>query len=53
VREGDRLVLSAFVADPDGARLRRGTEAVAWPASEDEAAALGVALGNRLRLERS
>jgi hydroxymethylbilane synthase len=49
LREGEKIVLRAFVSEPDGSRLRRGEERASWPASEAIAAALGEALGNRLR----
>jgi hydroxymethylbilane synthase len=50
VRDGETMRLRAFVSEPDGTRLRRGEERVAWPASEEAAAALGRALGDRLRI---
>jgi hydroxymethylbilane synthase len=48
---GPQLRLRAFVADPDGSRYRAGEETVAWPASDDEARALGEALGARLKAQ--
>jgi hydroxymethylbilane synthase len=48
-KAGDTLRLRAFVAEPDGASLRRGERTAPWPASEDEAHALGRALGATLR----
>jgi len=48
IKVGNELHLRAFIANPDGSNLRRGEEKSAWPASEDEAAKLGVALGKRL-----
>jgi len=43
------LRLRAFVCNPDGSQLRRGTETVPWPASDDDARALGERVGARLR----
>jgi hydroxymethylbilane synthase len=48
-RDGASLVLRVMVANPDGSRLRRATEKVAWPSSEDDARALGIETGRRLR----
>ena len=48
-RHGDGLRLRAFVANPDGSRLREGSREVAWPATEDEARALGLALGATIK----
>lgn len=45
----DTLRLRAFVAQPDGTSLRRAERSVPWPASEDEAHALGRSLGDGLR----
>lgn len=46
---GDALRLRAFVAEPDGKRLRRGEEPSPWPSTEDDARALGLELGERLK----
>jgi hydroxymethylbilane synthase len=48
VKEGHQMVLRAFIAAPDGTNLRRGEEKSAWPATEEEAAKLGMALGKKL-----
>lgn len=48
-REGDEMVLAAFVAEPDGSRHRSAREVIAWPASERDADAFGRAVGTRLR----
>jgi len=47
-RDGDHMVLAAFVAEPDGSRMRTARERVAWPASEREAEAFGREIGSRL-----
>jgi hydroxymethylbilane synthase len=47
-RRNDGLRLRAFVAEPDGSRLRRAEHFGAWPASETEAHAVGLALGKTL-----
>ena len=44
---GDDLELAAFVAEPDGSRLRRAKERTAWP-SERDAEAFGKIIGLRL-----
>ncbi len=47
---GSDLDLSAFIAEPDGTRMRRVThERMAWPSSEKDAEAFGRALGLRLK----
>jgi len=43
------LHLRAFVSEPDGSKLRRREETIAWPASDEAAEAFGKALGARLR----
>jgi hydroxymethylbilane synthase len=49
-RDGDGGVrLRAFVADPDGSRLRRAEERAAWPASDADAEAFGRGVGAKLR----
>ncbi len=47
--DAGRLWLRAFVASPDGSGYRDGEIASDWPASEDDATALGRALGERLK----
>lgn len=47
-RRGDALWLRAFVAEPDGARLRSDSLEIAWSASPAEAEAAGRELGSRL-----
>ena len=53
VRTDGGIHLRAFVCDPDGQNLRRDEARAAWPASDDEARALGEALGGRLRSARA
>jgi len=49
-REGQAVLdLRAFVAEPDGSRLRRAREQVAWPSSERDAEVFGQQVGARLR----
>jgi hydroxymethylbilane synthase len=48
VRDGDSLDLTAFVAEPDGSRLRRAHERTPWPTSEKDAEAFGRDVGKRL-----
>jgi hydroxymethylbilane synthase len=48
-RRGDRFRLRAFVANPDGSGMREDQRETAWPASEDEARALGLELGASLK----
>lgn len=47
-RAGAEMRLRAFVADADGTNVRRAERTIAWPASEDVAAALGRELGASL-----
>jgi hydroxymethylbilane synthase len=47
-READGMRLRAFVADPDGSRLRRREVKTAWPADEREATEHGMSLGRAL-----
>jgi hydroxymethylbilane synthase len=47
-RSEGKMRLRAFVANPDGSRLRKGARLAAWPASEREATELGLALGREL-----
>ncbi|WP_437958970.1 hydroxymethylbilane synthase [Sorangium sp. So ce119] len=49
VRDGDALWLRAFLAEPDGSRLRRAARRVAWPGDLREAARLGEDLGAELK----
>jgi hydroxymethylbilane synthase len=51
--DGAKLLLRAFVADPDGGRLQRGERTIAWPLSEADSRALGVDLGSSLRAARA
>jgi hydroxymethylbilane synthase len=48
-RTGDMLRLRAFIATPDGRKPRSAESTVAWPATEDEAHLLGLALGRTLK----
>lgn len=48
-REGDRLRLRGFLAEPDGSHVRRAELSVPWPNDEAEADAAGAELGRRLR----
>jgi hydroxymethylbilane synthase len=50
-RQGDELLLRALLAEPDGSRLRRREERVAWPATNEAARTLGYKLGQALRLQ--
>ena len=43
------LFLRAFICEPDGTKLRRSEQTVAWPASDDAARVFGEALGAKLR----
>lgn len=47
-REGDRIVLDAFVCEPDGSRARNAHASEPWPEDERAAFRFGVALGERL-----
>lgn len=47
-REGDELVLDAFIAEPDGSRLRRGSRRAPWSDSPPDAARIGEDLGGEL-----
>lgn len=46
---GEKMKLRAFVSDPDGTNLRRAEDAVAWPAEDDEARAVGLRVGGALK----
>ena len=46
------LWLRAFVADPDGARMRSAERRVAWPQAEEEARRVGLDLGAELLAAR-
>jgi hydroxymethylbilane synthase len=48
-RNGDALRLRAFVARPDGSAVRANERSSPWPATEDEAHALGRELGDTLK----
>lgn len=48
-RRGGQLFLRAFVAEPDGTRMRRGERWTAFPAHADEAKRLGDDLGTELK----
>jgi hydroxymethylbilane synthase len=48
-RDGDALRLRAFVSLPDGSSLRTAERSSPWPATEDEAHALGRKLGDALK----
>ena len=45
---GGRMRLRAFVANPDGSCRRDGERELPWPASEQAARDVGVALGREL-----
>jgi hydroxymethylbilane synthase len=47
-RSEGKMRFRAFVANPDGSRLRKGARLAAWPANEREATELGLALGREL-----
>lgn len=49
VRETGRLFLRAFLAEPDGSRVRRGERREEWPATAAEAERIGRSLGEELR----
>jgi hydroxymethylbilane synthase len=49
LREGSEIWLRAFLADPDGSRVRRDQLRAPWPTSAAEATALGEKLGRALR----
>jgi hydroxymethylbilane synthase len=44
-----RMRLRAFIADPDGSRLRADDRTLPWPASEDDAHRVGLEVGHALR----
>ena len=44
-----RLRLRAFLADPDGSRLREADRTLPWPGSEDEAHRIGLEMGHLLK----
>lgn len=46
---GDSLELAAFIAEPDGSRLRRASDETPWPSSERDAEAFGRELGMRIK----
>jgi hydroxymethylbilane synthase len=45
---GESMRLRAFIAAPDGSGFRRADRAFAWPATEEEARALGLEVGASL-----
>jgi hydroxymethylbilane synthase len=47
-RIGDEMELAAFIAEPDGTKLRRARERTPWP-SEGEAERFGREIGSRLK----
>ena len=47
-RLGDELELQAFIADPDGTKMRRARERTPWP-SERDAERFGREIGSRLK----
>lgn len=49
VRQGDRMHLRAFLAEPDGSRPRRAEITLAFPASAEAADEIGQRLGLELR----
>jgi hydroxymethylbilane synthase len=48
VRSGANIHLRAFVAEPDGSRLREADQTLPWPETEEKAHAIGVAMGRDL-----
>ncbi len=48
-RRGPNLWLRAFAADPDGSHVRHAEREIPWPATEPEAHAFGLDVGNGLR----
>jgi hydroxymethylbilane synthase len=53
IQEGERMILRAFVARPDGSRLHRGERSVIWPKNDAEARAIGLDLGAELHAARA
>jgi hydroxymethylbilane synthase len=51
-RRGETLRLRAFLAAPDGGDLRRAERDAPWPATEEEAHALGRAVGESVKASR-
>jgi hydroxymethylbilane synthase len=49
LRQGDRMYLRAFLAEPDGSRPRRAEITLAFPASAEAADEIGQRLGSELR----
>jgi hydroxymethylbilane synthase len=47
-RAGASLHIGAFIAGPDGSRMRHGKRVTPWPATEAEAHAVGLELGQTL-----
>lgn len=50
-RHGGELLVRALLAEPDGSRLRRREERVAWPETNEAARTLGYKLGQALRIQ--
>lgn len=48
-RDGSELVLRGFLADPEGTRVRRAEDRLAWPTDEATAHQAGVRLGASLK----
>jgi hydroxymethylbilane synthase len=48
-RDAGQLRLRAFIAEPDGSRLRDADRTFPWPASEAEAHRIGVEIGAQLK----
>ena len=48
-RIGDEMELAAFIAEPDGSKMRRARERIAWPSSERDAERFGLDIGQRLK----
>jgi len=48
-RVGDEMELAAFIAEPDGTKMRRARERTPWPASERDAERFGREIGARLK----
>jgi hydroxymethylbilane synthase len=46
---GEELRLRAFLAEPDGSRIRRREIRVPWPKSLEEAAKIGRTLGQEMK----
>jgi hydroxymethylbilane synthase len=53
LQQDGQLYIRAFVAEPDGTRLRQEEQTVAWPSSEEAARALGEEIGSSLKKAHS